>query len=137
MTSSNGRRRVPVPGGAAGPALHAHHVIYRNPPILGRGGLTDDQAAGVVWHHQVVNQHREPEVREALSGTLEQIAELIEERGQRRTLDDQWAGPITGGDDPLPPAPALPLVARVSSRPGAAPGSIPAAGPPRPPIETS
>jgi hypothetical protein len=47
--------------------------------------------------HQVADRHREPEVRSALSEAVELIVALIEERGKRRILAEQWDQPHDGG----------------------------------------
>ncbi len=60
-------------------------------------GATAREIQAVQQLHQVADRHREPEVRRALSGALELIAELIEERGRRRDLDEQWDQPHDGG----------------------------------------
>jgi hypothetical protein len=64
----------PFPRGATGPEIQAIQRLYR--------------AAEV---------HREPEVRAALSAALELIVKLIEDRGRRRDLADQWDRPHDGG----------------------------------------
>lgn len=46
--------------------------------------------------HQVADRHREPEVRRALSGALDLIVELIEDRGKRRDIDEPWDRPHDG-----------------------------------------
>jgi hypothetical protein len=57
-------------------------------PPFPRGAIAREIQA--VRHlHQVADRHREPEVRRALSGAVELIVELIEERGRRRQFEAQ------------------------------------------------
>jgi hypothetical protein len=49
-------------------------------------GATGPEIAKIQRLHQVADVHREPEVRSALSGAVELIIELIEDRGRRRDL---------------------------------------------------
>ena len=46
--------------------------------------------------HHVADRHREPEVRSALSGRWSLIVELIEDRGKRRDMAEQWDRPHDG-----------------------------------------
>jgi hypothetical protein len=55
-----------------------------HPPFLKGGTVREIQAVQNL--HQIADSHSEPEVRQALSGALELIVELIEERGKRRDL---------------------------------------------------
>jgi hypothetical protein len=52
-------------------------------------GATAREIQAVEHFHQVADRHREPEVRRALSGAVELIVELIEERGRRREFETQ------------------------------------------------
>lgn len=65
-------------------------------PRFVRGATRPEQETVNRLYH-VADRHREPEVRSALSDALDLIAELIEERGRRRTLDQQWDGTHDGG----------------------------------------
>jgi hypothetical protein len=56
-------------------------------------GATAREIQAVQHLHQVADRHKEPEVRRALSGAVELIVELIEERAKRRALDGQWDRP--------------------------------------------
>jgi hypothetical protein len=60
-------------------------------------GATAREIQAVQQLHHVADRHKEPEVRRALSGAVELIVELIEERGRRRHLDGQWDQPQDGG----------------------------------------
>jgi hypothetical protein len=60
-------------------------------------GATGPEIGIIQRLHQVADLHRDPEVRAALSGAIELIVDLIEERGKRRSLDDQWDRPHDGG----------------------------------------
>jgi hypothetical protein len=52
-------------------------------------GATAREIQAVQHLHHVADRHKEPEVRQALSGAVEPIVELIEERGRRREFEDQ------------------------------------------------
>jgi hypothetical protein len=60
-------------------------------------GATAREIQAVEHLHQVADRHKEPEVRRALSGAVELIVELIEDRFSRRGLDDQWDCPHDEG----------------------------------------
>jgi hypothetical protein len=51
-------------------------------------GATAREIRAVQHLHQVADRHKEPEVRRALSGAVELIVELIEDRA-RREFEDQ------------------------------------------------
>jgi hypothetical protein len=59
-------------------------------------GATAREIRAVQHLHQVADRHQEPEVRRALSGALDLIVELIEDRGKRRDIDEQWDMPHDG-----------------------------------------
>jgi hypothetical protein len=52
-------------------------------------GTTAREIQAVEHLHHVADRHREPEVRRALSGAVDLIVELIEERGRRREFETQ------------------------------------------------
>jgi hypothetical protein len=52
-------------------------------------GATAREIQAVQHLHQVADRHNEPEVRRALSGAVELIVELIEQRGRRREFEAQ------------------------------------------------
>src|SRR5947209_4312021 len=56
-------------------------------------GATGREIRLIQGLHQFAIVHREPEVRSALAGAVELIAELIEDRGRRRDLAEQWEAP--------------------------------------------
>jgi hypothetical protein len=60
-------------------------------------GATAREIQTVQHLHYVADRHKEPEVRRALSGAVELIVELIEDRFSRRALDDQWDRPHDEG----------------------------------------
>ena len=60
-------------------------------------GATAREIQAVQHLHQVADRNKEPEVRRALSGALELIVELIEDRARRHALDEQWDGPHDEG----------------------------------------
>jgi hypothetical protein len=51
-------------------------------------GATAREIQAVQHLHQVADRHNETEVKRALSGAVELIVELIEERAKRRILDE-------------------------------------------------
>jgi hypothetical protein len=61
------------------------------------GGATGTEIATIQRLHRTAERHQEPEVREALTGALGLIVELIEDRGRRRDLGDQWDQPPGAG----------------------------------------
>ena len=60
-------------------------------------GATPREIRAVEHLHQVADRHQEPEVRRALSGAVDLIVELIEERFKCRDLAEQWDRPHDGG----------------------------------------
>jgi hypothetical protein len=60
-------------------------------------GATAREIQAVQHLHQVADRHKEPEVRRALSGAVELIVELIEERSRRREFEEQVED--AGADD--------------------------------------
>jgi hypothetical protein len=60
-------------------------------------GATAREIQAVEHLHQVADRHKEPEVRRALSGAVDLIVELIEERLKRRDLDGHWDRPHDEG----------------------------------------
>ncbi len=60
-------------------------------------GATGREIQAVEHVHHVADRHKEPEVRRVLSGAIELIVELIEERARRHALDEQWDRPHDEG----------------------------------------
>jgi hypothetical protein len=52
-------------------------------------GATPREIQAVQHLQQVADRNKEPEVQRALSGALDLIVELIEERGRRREFEDR------------------------------------------------
>jgi hypothetical protein len=60
-------------------------------------GATGPEIGVIQRLHQTAEVHREPEVRAALSAAVELIVKLIEDRGRRRDMGEQWDLPHDGG----------------------------------------
>ncbi len=60
-------------------------------------GATAREIQAVEHLHHVADRHKEPEVRRVLSGALELIVVLIEDRARRHALAEQWDRPHDEG----------------------------------------